>query len=88
MRELVRQTQDFLGGNRPRCSRRSPRRMEVAAEALDFETAAMLRDRLRAATAIQGSQAINAAGVGEADIFAIASKGGHVAVQAFFISNT
>jgi excinuclease ABC subunit C len=45
----------------------------------------MLRDRLRAATFIQGSQAINAEGVGNADIFAVAAKAGQVAIQAFFI---
>ena len=61
------------------------RQMDEAAEALDFERAAMLRDRLRAATFIQGSQAINAEGLGSADIFAMANKAGQVAVQAFFI---
>jgi excinuclease ABC subunit C len=40
---------------------------------------------LRAATFIQGSQAINAAGLGDADIFALAAKGGIMGVQAFFI---
>jgi excinuclease ABC subunit C len=45
----------------------------------------MLRDRLRAATFIQGSQAVNAEGVGNADVFAVACKGGHFAIQAFFI---
>jgi excinuclease ABC subunit C len=45
----------------------------------------MLRDRLRAATAIQGSQAINAAGIASADIFALASKGGQIGIQAFFV---
>src|SRR3546814_18290145 len=59
--------------------------MKHAAEALDFESAAILRDRLRAATFIQGSQAINAAGVGNADVFALAAKGGQVGIQAFFI---
>jgi excinuclease ABC subunit C len=54
-----------------------------AAEALDFERAAMLRDRLRAATFIQGSQAINAEGLPNADIFAMAEKAGQIA--AFFI---
>jgi len=52
--------------------------MAAAAEALDFETAAILRDRLRAATFIQGSQAINASGVGDADVFALAAKGGQI----------
>jgi Nuclease subunit of the excinuclease complex len=59
--------------------------MAEAAENLQFETAAMLRDRLRAATFIQGSQAINAAGLGDADVFALAAKGGVMGVQAFFI---
>jgi excinuclease ABC subunit C len=59
--------------------------MAKAAEALDFETAALLRDRLRAATFIQGSQAINAQGLGDADIFALAAKAGQVGIQAFFI---
>ncbi|OYU72986.1 MAG: excinuclease ABC subunit C, partial [Alphaproteobacteria bacterium PA3] len=59
--------------------------MEGAAEALDFEQAAVLRDRLKALTFIQGSQAINAQGVGDADIFALASKSGQVGIQAFFI---
>ena len=59
--------------------------MSEAAEALDYERAAMLRDRLRAASFIAGAQAINAEGVGDADIFACALRGGQVAVQAFFI---
>jgi excinuclease ABC subunit C len=59
--------------------------METAAEALDFERAAILRDRLKALTFIQGSQAINASGVGNADIFALATKAGQVGIQAFFI---
>ena len=59
--------------------------MQAAAEALDFELAAILRDRLKALTFIQGSQAINAEGVGDADIFALACKGGVMGIQAFFI---
>ena len=76
---------DFLGGKSSAVQQEIEVQMKAAAEALDFESAAMLRDRLRAATFIQGSQAINAAGVGEADIFAMARKGGQVAIQAFFI---
>src|SRR3546814_12989420 len=44
-----------------------------------------LRDRLKALTFIQGSQAINADGVGDADIFALAAKEGTIGIQAFFI---
>lgn len=83
--ELVRQAKDFLGGKSGAVQREIEAQMQEAAEALDFERAAMLRDRLRAATFIQGSQAINAEGVGNADVFAMAVKGGQVAVQAFFI---
>jgi len=83
--ELVRQAKDFLGGKSGAVQREIEQEMQAAAEALDFERAARLRDRLRAATFIQGSQAINAEGVGNADVFAMAVKGGQVAVQAFFI---
>ncbi|WP_324262611.1 excinuclease ABC subunit UvrC [Altererythrobacter sp. H2] len=83
--KLVAQAKDFLGGKSSAVQQDLERQMASAAAALDFETAAMLRDRLRAATFIQGSQAINAAGVGDADVFALASKGGQIAVQAFFI---
>ena len=83
--ELVRQAKDFLGGKSSNVQREIERQMEQAAASLDFESAAMLRDRLRAATAIQGSQAVNAAGIGDADVFALASKGGHIGIQAFFV---
>ncbi|MBS0254060.1 MAG: excinuclease ABC subunit UvrC [Proteobacteria bacterium] len=82
---LVAEARDFLGGKSGAVQARLAAQMEAAAEGLDFERAAMLRDRLRAATFIQGSQAINAEGLGDADIFAMATKGGAVAVQAFFI---
>lgn len=83
--ELVKQAQDFLGGKSSAVQSGLEKQMAKAAEDLDFETAAILRDRLRAATFIQGSQAINASGVGDADVFALSSKGGQIAVQAFFI---
>jgi len=83
--DLVRQAKDFLGGRSSAVQQEIEAQMQDAAEALDFERAAMLRDRLRAATFIQGSQAINAEGVSNADIFALAAKGGQVGVQAFFI---
>lgn len=83
--ELVGEAKDFLAGKSSAVQGKIETQMAKAAGALDFETAAMLRDRLRAATFIQGSQAINAAGVGDADVFALAEKGGQMAVQAFFI---
>ncbi len=82
---LVRQAKDFLSGKSGAVQADLERQMAEAAANLQFETAAMLRDRLRAATFIQGSQAINAAGLGDADVFALAAKGGVMGVQAFFI---
>lgn len=83
--DLVGQAQDFLSGRSSAVQADLERQMQQAADDLDFETAAILRDRLRAATFIQGSQAINAQGVGDADVFALAAKGGQMGVQAFFI---
>ncbi|OBX18478.1 excinuclease ABC subunit C [Erythrobacter sp. QSSC1-22B] len=83
--ELVGEAKDFLAGKSSAVQGKIEQQMAKAAEALDFESAAMLRDRLRAATFIQGSQAVNAAGVGDADVFALAAKGGQIGVQAFFI---
>jgi len=82
---LVDQAKDFLAGKSSKVQADLEKQMAKAAEDLDFETAAILRDRLRAATFIQGSQAINASGVGDADVFALAAKGGQIGVQAFFI---
>ncbi|WP_285711947.1 excinuclease ABC subunit UvrC [Erythrobacter oryzae] len=82
---LVRQAKDFLSGKSGAVQADLERQMAEAAANLDFETAAMLRDRLRAATFIQGSQAINAQGLGDADVFALAAKSGQMSVQSFFI---
>ncbi len=83
--ELVADAKAFLGGKSTAVQAKLAAQMEGAAEALDFEQAALLRDRLRALTFIQGSQAINAEGVGNADIFALAAKSGQIGIQAFFI---
>ncbi|WP_066521818.1 excinuclease ABC subunit UvrC [Sphingobium cloacae] len=83
--ELVRDAQDFLGGKSTAVQRKLGEAMQLASDSLDFEQAAVLRDRLKALTFIQGSQAINAEGLGDADIFALATKGGAMCIQAFFI---
>ena len=82
---LVDQAKDFLAGKSGQVQADLERQMAESAANLDFESAAMLRDRLRAATFIQGSQAINAKGLGDADVFALASQAGQIGVQAFFI---
>jgi len=83
--ELVADAKAFLGGKSTAVQAKLAKEMEGAAEALDFERAALLRDRLKALTFIWGSQAINAAGIGDADIFALAPKQGVIGIQAFFI---
>lgn len=82
---LVKDAQDFLGGKSTAVQARLGAAMNSAAEILDYEMAAVYRDRLKALTFIQGSQAINAEGLGDADIFALASRNGGVCIQAFFI---
>jgi len=82
---LVADARAFLEGKSSAVQAKLAAEMESAAEALDFERAAMLRDRLKALTFIQGSQAINAQGLGDADIFALAHRDGVMGIQAFFI---
>jgi excinuclease ABC subunit C len=83
--ELVDDAKAFLSGKSTAVQSKLAAQMEAAAEALDFESAAIMRDRLKALTFIQGSQAVNAEGVGDADIFALAAKNGVMCIQAFFI---
>ena len=83
--ELIDEAKDFLAGKSGKVQAKIEKQMAKAAEELDFETAALLRDRLRAATFIQGAQAINAGGVGDADVFALSSKAGQIGIQSFFI---
>ena len=83
--ELVQDAKDFLGGKSTKVQAKLGALMNQAAEAMDFELAAVYRDRLRALTYIQGTQTIHAEGLGDADIFALACKGGTMCIQAFFI---
>ena len=83
--ELVSDAKQFLGGKATGVQAKLGAQMQAAAEAMDFELAALLRDRLRALTFIQGPQAINAEGVGDADVFALACRDGTMGIQAFFI---
>ncbi|WP_010217616.1 excinuclease ABC subunit UvrC [Sphingomonas sp. PAMC 26621] len=83
--ELVADAKAFLAGKSTEVQAKLGAQMQTAAENMDFELAAIIRDRLRALTFIQGSQAINAEGLGDADIFAMACKNGVIGIQAFFI---
>jgi len=83
--ELVDDAKAFLAGKSSQVQQKLAASMQQAAEAMDFELAAVFRDRLRSLTFIQGTQTIAAEGLGDADIFALACKGGTMCVQAFFI---
>jgi excinuclease ABC subunit C len=83
--ELVGDAKAFLAGKSTQVQAKLGAAMQHASEAMDFELAAVFRDRLKALTFIQGSQAINAEGVGDADIFALACKAGTMCIQGFFI---
>lgn len=83
--ELVVDSKRFLEGKSTEVQAKLGAQMQDAAEKMDFELAAVLRDRLKALTFIQGTQAINAEGVGDADVFAMAEKEGQIGIQAFFI---
>ena len=83
--DLVADAKAFLGGKSTQVQKKLGEQMSVAAEAMDYELATILRDRLRALTFIQGTQAINAEGIGDADVFALACRSGVMGIQAFFI---
>ncbi|MCL6697353.1 excinuclease ABC subunit UvrC [Sphingomonas sp. NSE70-1] len=83
--ELVADAKLFLAGKSTGVQARLGKLMAEAAEKQDFELAAVYRDRLRALTYIQGSQSVHSEGLGDGDIFALASKAGQMCIQAFFI---
>jgi excinuclease ABC subunit C len=82
--ELVTQARDFLSGRSRAIRHKLARDMSVSAEALEFEKAARLRDRISALSAIQGEQSVNPRSVPEADVFAIAEEAGQFCIEAFF----
>ena len=82
--ELVQETKDFLSGRSQKVKTEISQQMQHAAEDLDFERAAVYRDRLAALSHVQSHQGINPQGVEEADVFAIHQHGGQVGIQVFF----
>ena len=81
---LVREANDFLSGRSKRVKDELADEMEKASTALDFERAAIYRDRLAALSAIQSHQGVNPRGVEEADVFALHQQGGFSCVEVFF----
>ena len=81
---LVGEARDFLSGKSRTVREHLAQDMNAAAEALEFETAARLRDRIAALSTIQGTQGINPRTVEEADVFAIIEEAGQFAIEVFF----
>ncbi|WP_062011703.1 excinuclease ABC subunit UvrC [Aureimonas sp. AU4] len=81
---LVSDAKAFLSGKSAQVKRAIAEAMQEASMDLDFERAAVFRDRLSALAHIQGHQGINPHGVEEADVFAIHQEGGLTCIQVFF----
>ena len=82
---IVDEVRGFLGGRNREVQQALSQRMEQASSGLEFERAAVLRDRIRALAHIQSHQAITLPSIDEADIFAAHAEGGQVCVQVFFL---
>ncbi len=82
---LVAQARAFLGGKAGAVQKQLAGEMEAAAESLEFERAAAIRDRIRGLTAVQGTAVINPASLNDADVIAVHGIGGQTCVQVFFI---
>jgi excinuclease ABC subunit C len=82
---LVSDARRFLEGKTTTVQSDLAAEMAAASEAMEFERAAALRDRIRALTQVQQAQGINPRGVAEADVIAVHQEGGQACVQVFFI---
>jgi excinuclease ABC subunit C len=82
---IVDEVRGFLGGRNREVQQALSQRMDRASAELEFEGAAVLRDRIRALAHIQSHQSIALPSIDEADIFAAHAQGGQVCVQVFFL---
>lgn len=82
--KLVDEATDFLSGKSQKVKSTLAEAMQHASEELDFERAAVYRDRLAALSHVQSHQGINPQTVQEADVFAIHQDGGLNCIQVFF----
>jgi excinuclease ABC subunit C len=82
--KLVEEAKAFLSGKSRAVREELAAEMDRAAAALDFERAAVLRDRLAALSLVQAHQGINPRGVEQADVFAVHQDGGFSCIEVFF----
>ena len=83
--DMVADAKKFLEGRSTSVQANLAKAMNEASEAMEFERAAALRDRIKALTQVQSSQGINPRGVSEADVIALHLENGQACVQVFFI---
>jgi excinuclease ABC subunit C len=81
---LVDEAKAFLSGRSQNFKTSLSLAMQSASEDLDFERAAIYRDRLSALAHVSGHQGINPQGVEEADVFAVVQDGGMTCIEVFF----
>ncbi len=81
---LVREAKLFLTGRSSAVKEQMAAEMMKAADALEFEKAARYRNRIAALAAVSSSQDVNAQGVDEADVFAVAEQAGQFCIEVFF----
>lgn len=84
-RKLVLEAVDFLEGRNSRIQDELSAAMNEASAREDYETAIVLRDRIRALTAVQSKQNVEYAGIKSADVIALARDKNLVCIQIFFI---
>jgi len=75
---------DFISGKSRRIQKNLSREMEKASKDLDYEKAAIARDRIKALTQIQTSQKINQTNLNEADVISAYKETGKTCIQVFF----
>ncbi len=83
--KLVQDAIDFLEGRNSKMQTELSSRMQEASDKLDFETALVLRDRIRALTSVQTGHNVEYAAIKSADIIALVHKNNLVCIQIFFI---
>lgn len=84
-RLLVREAIDFLEGKNARIQEELSQKMQEASDNMDYETALVLRDRIRALTSVQQGNNVEYADIKSVDMVALARKGELVCIQVFFI---
>ncbi len=75
---------DFVSGKSRKIQKSLSQQMEIASDELDFEKAALLRDRIKSLNIIQSSQRVNEANLVEADVIAGYKESGKTCIQVFF----